>query len=147
MKSEIVPFALANSGYGWLVRAFDRQGQEFCDVALARISDARLATSVVLEHECLENDIQWQRIVELELVPHPINVHEDISVESDFGMKGGRLMVNVRASQVCSFLRRWDVDCSEKHSLKGKEYRLWLSNRQAIYGVANLSIAPGYDRK
>lgn len=40
--------------------------------------------------------------------------------------------------------RRWNVDCPEDHSLDGPEYHLWLKNRQALYGVENLVIAPGY---
>jgi hypothetical protein len=42
-------------------------------------------------------------------------------------------------------LRRWNVDCTEDHSLKGGEFHLWLRNRQALYGVTNLILAPGYD--
>ena len=30
-------------------------------------------------------------------------------------------------------------------SLKGGEYHLWLRNRQALYGVTNLVLAPGYE--
>jgi 6-phosphogluconate dehydrogenase (decarboxylating) len=40
--------------------------------------------------------------------------------------------------------RLLNVDCSEKASCKGQEYQLWLQNRQALYGVENISIAPGY---
>lgn len=52
--------------------------------------------------------------------------------------------VNVRAAVAGYVLRRWNVDCSEDHSLKGPEYHLWLKNWQALYGVENLVIAPGY---
>ena len=30
--------------------------------------------------------------------------------------------------------------------LKGPEYHLWLKNWQALYGVENLVIAPGYNK-
>jgi hypothetical protein len=33
---------------------------------------------------------------------------------------------------------------TEDSSLKGGEYKLWLSNRQTLYGDDNLAIAPGY---
>ena len=36
-------------------------------------------------------------------------------------------------------------DCTEDHSLKCAEYHLWLRNRQALYGVTNLVLAPGYE--
>jgi len=54
------------------------------------------------------------------------------------------LKVNVRAAVAGYVLRRWNVDCSEDHSMEGPEYHLWLKNRQALYGVENLVIAPGY---
>jgi len=50
----------------------------------------------------------------------------------------------VRAAVAGYVLRRWNVDCTEDHNLKGDEYHLWLRNRQALYGVQNLMLAPGY---
>jgi hypothetical protein len=38
---EIVPFALADNGQRWHVRAFDRRSGEFRDFVLARIADAK----------------------------------------------------------------------------------------------------------
>ena len=43
------------------------------------------------------------------------------------------------------YLRLWNVDCSHNHSLKQLEYQLWLKNKQALYGVANLALAPSYE--
>jgi len=72
---------------------------------------------------------------------------ESSLIELDYGMINGMAKVKVRAALAGYFLRRWGVDCSEKHSLKGAEYQLWLNNRQTLYGVENLLIAPGYDKK
>jgi hypothetical protein len=41
-------------------------------------------------------------------------------------------------------LRKWSVDCSLDHNLRGHEYRLWLKDHLAIYGVRNAVLAPGY---
>jgi hypothetical protein len=146
-KVEMVPFALANSADGWLVRAYDRQAAVFCDFALTRILEAQLVTGEIHEHEQQANDIQWNRIVMLELVPHPANNTANSCAELDYGMKNGRLKVSIRASLVGYFLRHWCVDCSEKHVLKGPNYRLWLGNRGTLFDVENLSIAPGYVTK
>jgi len=62
----------------------------------------------------------------------------------DYAMKDGVLKVNVRAAAAGYVLRRWNVDCTENHSLEGAEYHLWFKNCQALYGVENLVIAPGY---
>lgn len=44
-------------------------------------------------------------------------------------------------------LRRWNVDCTERGTLKGAEYQLWLQNRFTLNNVQNLAIAPGYEAK
>lgn len=141
---EIVPFALADSGLRWHVRAFDRRSGEFRDFVLGRLDDARIVTGAVADHEKPDQDIQWNRITELELVPHPANVQHPDTIEAECGMDGGVLKVRVRAAMAGYLLRRWNVDCTADHSLKGDEYHLWLRNRPALYGVTNLVLAPGY---
>ena len=141
---EIVPFALADSGLRWHVRAFDRRSGEFRDFVLGRLDDARIVASAVADHEKPDQDIQWNRITELELVPHPANVQHPDTIEAEYGMEGGVLRVRARAAMAGYLLRRWNVDCTEDHSLKGGEHHLWLRNRQALYGVTNLVLAPGY---
>lgn len=141
---EIVPFALADSGLRWHVRAFDRRSGEFRDFALSRLGDARILPGVIADHELLDQDIQWNRITELELVPHPANVQHPDSIEAEYGMESGVLKVRARAAMAGYLLRRWNVDCTENHALKGGEYHLWLRNRQALYGITNLVLAPGY---
>ena len=141
---EIVPFALADSGHRWHVRAFDRRSGEFRDFVIGRIDDARLLDCPIADHEQRDQDIQWNRITELELVPHPANVQHPDTLEAEYGMAGGVLKVMSRAAMAGYLLRRWSVDCTEDHSLKGGEYLLWLRNRPALYGIANLALAPGY---
>nr|WP_238945718.1 WYL domain-containing protein [Vandammella animalimorsus] len=141
---EIVPFALADSGQRWHARAFDRRSGEFRDFVLGRLDDARIVAGEVLDHEKPDQDIQWNRITELELVPHPANVQHPDTIEAEYGMEGGVLMVRARAAMAGYLLRRWNVDCTEDHSLKGGEHHLWLRNCQALYGVTNLVLAPGY---
>ena len=141
---EIVPFALADSGLRWHVRAFDRRSGEFRDFVLGRLDDAQILPGPVADHEKSDQDIQWNRITELELVPHPANVQHPDTIEAEYGMEGGVLKFRARAAMAGYLLRRWNVDCTDDHSLKGGEYHLWLRNRQALYGVTNLVLAPGY---
>ena len=142
---EIVPFALADNGQRWHVRAFDRRSGDFRDFVLTRIADARPVAGAVQEHENSDQDIQWNRIAEIELVPHPANVQHPDTIEAEYGMENGALRMRVRAAMAGYLMRRWNVDCTEDHSLKGAEYHLWLRNRQALYGVTNLVLAPGYE--
>jgi hypothetical protein len=141
---EIVPFALADSGLRWHVRAFDRRTGEFRDFVLARLTDARLLNGPIADNELPAEDIEWNRVTELEFVPHPANVQHPDTIEAEYGMTAGVLRVRVRAALAGYMLRRWNVDCTSDHSLKGGEYQLWLRNRQALYGISNLLLAPGY---
>ena len=143
---EIIPFYLVDNGLRWHVRAYDRRHGRFTDFVITRITAPQLLTeSPVLEIEQSSADIQWNRIVELELVAHPRLDHKE-TIESDYGMSDGVLHLNVRAAVAGYLLRRWNVDCTAKGVLEGAEYHLWLENRQALYGVDNLVIAPGFNQ-
>ena len=141
---EIIPFALVDNGLRWHIRAYDRKRERFSDFVITRIEEPSiLELEIVREHEFKEEDIQWNRIVELEIVPHPsLNFSE--TIEHDYDMENGVLKVKIRATQAGYLLRLWNVDCSTDHSLVGNEYHLWLKNREALYGVDNLMLAPGY---
>ena len=141
---EIIPFALGDSGLRWHVRAFDRRSGSFRDFALGRFEAARLTHGGAAEHESADRDIQWNRIAELELVPHPANVQHPDTIAAEYGMESGVLKIQLRAAMAGYLLRRWNVDCTEDHCLTGSEYQLWLRNRLALYGVTNLVLAPGY---
>ncbi len=143
-KREIVPFALIDNGLRWHVRAYDRKTKEFRDFVITRIKRPKqLPGAPIADHERSDQDNQWTRIVELELVPHPDQQHPEIT-EMDYGMNGGVLPMNVRAATAGYMLRQWSIDCSETHCLRGPEHRLWLRNHLTLYGVKNAVLAPGY---
>ncbi len=143
-EREIVPFALIDNGLRWHVRAFDRKSQEFRDFVITRIKAPVVLKGLsVAPHERNDQDIQWTRVVELELVPHPDQPRPEIT-EMDYSMEEGVLRMKLRAATAGYILRRWSVDCSPDHSLRGHEYRLWLKDSLALYGVANATLAPGY---
>ena len=143
-ERQIVPFALIDNGLRWHVRAFDRRSKEFRDFVITRIKQPQvLKGEKPAPHELSDQDIQWTRIVELDLVPHPNQPHPEIS-EMDYRMVNGSLRLKLRAATVGYILRKWSVDCSPDHSMRGHEYRLWLKDPLAIYGVKNALLAPGY---
>jgi predicted DNA-binding transcriptional regulator YafY len=144
-KSErvIVPFALVDTGLRWHVRAFDRKSDEFRDFVVTRIEAPTLVDDEPKANERSDNDIQWTRIVELDLVPHPRLDRPEI-IKMDYGMTDGSIRMRVRAAVAGYMLLRWSVDASPDHSLKEEQYRLWLSDPLALYGVENAKIAPGY---
>lgn len=145
---EIVPHALVDSGLRWHVRAYDRTKSEFRDLVLTRMEKVspvktRAVNAQVLPHELSVADEQWQRMIPLELKPHPAHKHP-ASVERDFGMTKGSLRVSVRAAVAGHVLRQWQVDCSSDASLRGAEYRLRLADVKVLVGVVSAELAPGY---
>ena len=141
---ELVPFALLDNGSRWHVRAFDRKSQEFRDFVITRIKNPVVMKGAEVQpNERSDQDIQWTRIVELELVPHPDQPRPEIT-KMDYSMNSGGLRMKLRAATAGYILRQWSVDCSPDHSLRGHEYRLWLKDHLALYGVKNALLAPGY---
>lgn len=143
-EREIVPLALVDTGIRWHLRAFCRKHQQFRDFVFTRMeSPMVLEDSPVLAKETAEHDAQWSRIIELELVPHPEHPRPEI-VRMDYDMPDGVLKVKARAANAGYMLRRWSVDCSPDHSLRGPEYALWLADPLALYGANSAALAPGY---
>ncbi len=142
-RREIVPFALVDNGLRWHVRAFDRKRERFTDFVINRISNPKILEIDTPKNQAKDSDIQWNRIVEMHIVPHPRLTHPE-TIEAEYAMTGGMLKVQVRAAVAGYVLRRWNVDCSNNYSLNGPEIHLWLKDKQTLYGVDNLAIAPGY---
>lgn len=149
-EREIVPFALAHSGLRWHVRGYCRRRKEFRDFVLTRIEAAELIEqSAPEDHETPANDIQWSRILELELVPHPSAKDPEL-IALDYGMdpQAKVLRIHVRAALAGYFLRQWSVDCSEDHGINAPAVRLWLRNPFAsLYGVKSANLAPGFSKE
>jgi predicted DNA-binding transcriptional regulator YafY len=141
---EIVPFSLASTGLKWMVRAYCRRKQIFCDFVLNRIKTAEvLPRSFPAEHETREHDDEWNRFLKLELVPHPSASAEDrAKTEQEFRMSDGFYNLRVRASLAGFVLRLWSVDCSEDNKLS--MLPLALRNRIVLHDVDSAKLAPGY---
>lgn len=140
---EIVPLAFVDNGLRWHVRAFDRKNQRFGDFVVNRIASARRATATPEANESLNADEQWNRLVLLEIVPHPGVTHPE-AVEADYEMRQGVLAVKTRAAIAGYALARWNVDASENHRLSPLRHHLWLRNGDALNNVKSAALAPGY---
>lgn len=141
---EIVPFAIGCDGLRWHARAFDRKRGKFIDCVFARMSRAEVVEGETPKPgEGREYDDQWNRMVELELVPHPDKDSSEL-VKRDYRMSDGSLCLKVRAAMAGYVLQQYHVDCSPDHSIDGKAYRLWLKDPLALYGVESAFFAPGY---
>lgn len=138
----LAPLALADTGLRWHLRAYDQDKKRFADFVLTRVTKAKPLGEDIPEEQQIEADIQWARVVHLELVPHP-GVAHTAAIEADYGMTEGLLQLDLRAPLVGYALRRWAVDCSPDHGLDPKAHHLWLRNSQTLYGVESAALAPG----
>jgi hypothetical protein len=140
----LVPFALANNGARWHVRAYDRRREDFLDFVLNRLETTQLLEdSTVLPHEWAEHDIEWSRMLELKLVVHPQHPRPEV-VSRDYDFVDGVLKVRIREAVAGYTLRQWCVDCSPDHSLNPTEFALWLPDSLSLYGSGSAKLAPGY---
>ncbi|MDF3123484.1 WYL domain-containing protein [Rheinheimera sp. 1928-s] len=141
----LYPLAIFDNGIHWYLRAFDPDKNEYRVYALTRFVSVEMAHDTRVKIEIKNQDHQWTRMVELELVshPNPKNVRTPETITHDFNMKDGKLKLTVRATVVGYWLRHWNVDCTEDHSLEGFHYQLWLKNHQTLYGVESRNLAPG----
>jgi hypothetical protein len=143
-QREVVPFGMVSNGVRWHVRAFDRKRHEFRDFVFTRMeAPVLLEDSVVDRSETMENDAQWSRLVEMELVPHPQHPRPEV-VRRDYRMSEGVLKVKARGTIVGYLLQLWHVDCSPDHSLDAVAHPLWLKDSMTLYGVDNAGLAPGF---
>ena len=146
---EIVPHALVDSGLRWHVRAYDRTKGEFRDLVLTRMENIeplenQSTVNPVQSHELPAADAQWQKEINLDLLPHPAHPHPS-SIARDFGMGApGALRVTLRAAVAGYVLRQWQVDCSPDARLREREFRLWLADTAQLNGVDNAVLAPGF---
>jgi len=141
---EIVPFAIGCDGLRWHVRAFDRKGKRFSDFVFTRMSNAETSVSEKPKaEESWEQDDQWNRMLDLPIVPHPDKDSTELVV-LDYGMRDGLMRLRVRAAMAGYVLQQYHIDCSPDHSIKDYAYRLWLSDPLALYGVESAMFAPGY---
>lgn len=142
-NKTLSPLALADTGQRWHLRAYDCERERFADFSITRIVKAKPVDIDIPLNQRIEADVQWARVVHLELVPHPGVEHPE-AIEADYQMKDGVLALDMRAPLVGYALRRWAVDCTPKHVLDPKQHHLYLKNPQTLYGVESAALAPGY---
>jgi hypothetical protein len=140
---RLAPLALADTGFRWHLRAYDQQKNRFADFVLTRVESARLTQDVIPNAQRLANDTQWNRVLPLQLVPHPSLAHPE-AIAMDYGMTKGHLNMEVRAPLAGYALKRWSVDCTPDHSLSPSSHHLWLSNAQVLQGVDSAVLASGF---
>lgn len=143
-EREISPVALVDNGLRWHVRAYDRMRDRFADFVINRIEKTILVSEVIPDAQTKLADHEWNKIIELSIVPHP-NLEYPETIMFEYGMAAGELRIQTRAAVAGYLLRKWNVDCSEQHQIRTPESHLWLKNSQILNGITSASLAPGFN--
>lgn len=107
-QRTLSPHALVFDGFRWHVRAHDAGDDAFKDFVIARLSRVAQAGAW---HRHPAEDAAWNRIVTLEIAPHPgLDPHQRRVIARDYGMDARqRLLLKVREAVLFYVRRRFGL--------------------------------------
>jgi predicted DNA-binding transcriptional regulator YafY len=104
----IAPHSLAFDGHRWHARAWCNERRQFRDFVLSRM--LRVKSSRPSEVDPT-NDVEWNTLVELKIVPHPaLDAQQQLAISHDYGMKDGILSIPTRIALAYYLIRRLNLD-------------------------------------
>jgi WYL domain len=110
-ERPIVPHALGFDGNRWHTRAWCSERHEFRDFVLSRIESVGASRPSDISSDM---DVEWHSFVDLKIAAHPrLDAERRATVERDFGMKDGLLVLNTRVALSFYMERRWLLDLSD----------------------------------
>lgn len=142
-QRRLVPHAMINNGHRWHVRGFDGKSKTFRDFVCTRFTEVSELGAPSESHELAHADTQFNRFVELVLIPHP-SISNPRAIEMDFAMQNSQKSMRVRAAVAAYILRQWQVDCSVDARISNQGCQLALKNTQVLDHIENPQIAPGF---
>ena len=125
---KISPHAIAFDGFRWHTRAFCHEHNDFRDFLFSRILglSGEEASTVNPEH-----DTSWIRTIDLVLVPHPnLSAGQRRSIELDYGMENGRVVLRTREALLFYVLRHLDLDQRARDTPQAMQIQ--LANREDL---------------
>jgi hypothetical protein len=131
---ELTPLALVNDGLRWHIRCFNHEAGEvpeadkYRDYNLARFKTVEEGP---LSDASLDNDVEWNREVELRLIPHPKAKHPE-TIRLDYDIEADAKLVTLKTCLAGYFLKQWHIDCSADASGNAKAQHLYLENRDEL---------------
>jgi predicted DNA-binding transcriptional regulator YafY len=126
----ISPHALAFDGNRWHVRAFCHIDRSFKDFLLPRILKTRATAP---PGAMAADDEIWHEITTLSLKPHPgLTDAQKKVIAQDFGMKAGRLDIEVRLALLYYLLRRLNLDDFKAEQRPAREQHVVIANTDEV---------------
>lgn len=125
----IAPHALAFDGFRWHARARCVRDGAFKDFVLARMSSpGDMRPSAIDSHA----DKAWYQSVRTIIGPHPgLSAGQRKAVEADYGMTGGVAVIDVRASFLWYFLKRFGIE-GDAVAKSPQDQHIVLLNRDEV---------------
>jgi len=135
---RIAPHALGFDGHRWHARAWCPEHREFRDFVLTRI---RSAVEAGPSEADPSNDIEWHTFVDLRIAAHPgLNEAQRSTIEQDFGMKNGLLIVPTRVALAYYLIRRLNLDLPDD-LISPERKQISLTNPIEVEGSENAAKA------
>lgn len=126
----ISPHSLAFDGNRWHVRAFCHIDRGFKDFLMPRVLKTRATMAAAAT---VAEDAIWHEITTLSLKPHPgLTEAQQNVIAQDFGMKAGRLDIEVRLALLYYLLRRLNLDDFKAEHRPAREQHVVIANTDEV---------------
>ena len=142
-EKELIPHSLINDGHRWHVRAYDKATTSFKDFNINRFISALLLATVIKDSEMADSDIEWHKMLDVDLIVHPKIQHKK-AIELEYNMQHGSVKLKLKAALLGYLFNQWRVDCSSDYSLPENKFHLALKNINNLRGAKSIVLAPGY---
>jgi WYL domain len=110
-QRPIAPHALGFDGNRWHTRAWCPERREFRDFVLSRIESVGSSRPSRISPDM---DVEWHSRVDLKIAAHPgLDDEQRATVERDYGMKDGLLILTTRVALSFYMERRWLLDLGD----------------------------------
>jgi len=139
----IAPHALGFDGHRWHARAWCADNREFRDFVLTRI---RQLGKVEPSNADPSHDLEWHTFIDLKIAPHPgLNEAQRNTIEFDFGMQDGLLIVPTRIALAFYMIRRLNLDLSDD-SMEPQRKQISLTNLTEVTEAEKSAKAASHAR-
>ena len=128
-RRAIAPHALAFDGHRWHARAWCAERREFRDFVLTRIRSVGESRPSNADPT---NDVEWNTIVKLKIVPHPkLTDAGKAAIELDYGMEGGLLVLETRAALAFYLIKHLNLDLDDD-KIPPDRLQIFLTNSAEV---------------
>jgi hypothetical protein len=127
----IAPHALASDGTRWHARAWSSETSDFRDFVLSRVERVTATRPSTTDPRRDEN---WHSCINVMIRPRAeLSDEQRLSIEIDYGMKQGRLVLNCRKALAFYVLRQLQLDRTSDAAIA--EQPLELENRAELSDI------------